>query len=684
MEVGLRYLVDTEKFDKTLGEDSKKIANLIDTLKEMALVDRRAGKVPTILELERKLQQLYPRKKELENRVAALTAELNDIDGLVDRKAKLSDQQKLVSIEEELDDVKALIDKYSSEQEPLFSKQQLLSTELNNLEAHLNRVRSLKEEGLQTTEANVSAQYNEKKKKLEEVNKDIAKYDEMKNKLHEKESDLRRQEQDLQEKLTSNANYIDEDKQYNVNEKLKQCQEELTNTDVEIGNILSHPVYLASVSRISLKSYEPSALRNVIKQLVAAANKVPHMDTPEAKKETLDELEKELTSERNKSYREKKSTNVITKIIKERLDNLSFDQTELEATLQEALANLEKEQKDLAETINGVDSELHRIEEEILYRETEYKPETEQDKIKNELECKNLQEQYNIATEIEASYLDKLELLKAEIKTLSDVVGVMSNLKLLDNDNFRERLNANLEECENVSIPSLVKKSAIDEKVEALMNEVMGIKHRKLFNASPREVQEKIEKLLEKLENTREQDMENFFAPQEEPQVEAEEPVELDEIPVIDLNLTDDEVRDAIDAIKKDNNEIVKENLDVVKEDNNKNKKDDYGFDVTEPAFAAPVVDVPSEEPIEVPSFNPLDATRPQPVVSEEVTASNIEEGPIKVISMEPVDTKTSEKDHQASFEDVIPKEVVATETPDFAELDRVLNGNDESLSMKR
>ena len=146
----------------------------------------------------------------------------------------------------------------------------------------------------------------------------------------------------------------------------------------------------------------------------------------------------------------------------------------------------------------------------------------------------------------------------------------------------------------------------------------------------------------------------------------------------------DEEVRDAIDAVKKGNDEIVKENLDVVKEDNNKNKKDDYGFDTTEPAFAAPVIDVPSEEPIEVPSFNPLDATRPQPVVIEEVTASNIEEGPIKVISMEPVDTKTNEKDHQASFEDVIPKEVVATETPDFAELDRVLNGNDEGLSMKR
>ena len=67
----LKYLVDPETFDKTLNEESRAIAELIDTLKEMALVDKRAG-IPTILEFDSKLQELYPKRKELDEKVREL------------------------------------------------------------------------------------------------------------------------------------------------------------------------------------------------------------------------------------------------------------------------------------------------------------------------------------------------------------------------------------------------------------------------------------------------------------------------------------------------------------------------------------------------------------------------------------------------------------------------------------
>ena len=113
----LKYLVDPETFDKTLDEESREIATLIDTLKDMALVDKRNG-IPTIVEFDRKLQELYPKRKELDERQRELKSILSNSDFFIDRELELGDEQELLRIKKDIAELIKQKTRYENEKKP--------------------------------------------------------------------------------------------------------------------------------------------------------------------------------------------------------------------------------------------------------------------------------------------------------------------------------------------------------------------------------------------------------------------------------------------------------------------------------------------------------------------------------------------------------------------------------------
>ena len=644
MDAELKYLVDTNKILESLNEEEQAIAVLIDTLKEMALVDRRD--VPTIAELDLRLQNLYPKKQELQDKISDLERKLNNAETLTDKKAKLNDAGESLRIDEAIEEITKLRTQYLKELEPLISQKQRLENQISNLSYDIEEYSKPGNDLLHNL---VDSKINDRQKKeaeLEELKTKTVGYEDLLSDLDIKEKPLLQQKSVLEEKLTKEDGYVDKVKQHQLTDELNEYRNNLSEINVEIGKVLNNPIYLAAVAYEQLRNHSLEPLKNIINQLVSLANEIPYMDTLESDISTLDGIEKESISERNRSYRERKSTSVITKVLKERLSNINFDQTELEKSLLESYDTLEKKLEVVSQALETIDTETRRLEIEISCREIDFKPDTEQDKIKNEDEIKHLQEELETAKKLFSSYMDEYKSLKAERKAIKDVLGIMSNLKLLNNDEIKADLEAKVTAFEGLNIPSLVRKSEIDKKVEELTNAVIGIKHRKKFNSSPKEISDELNKKLKALQNQREAEiraglgLDTKYQENINPKVPEEEPVVVEEVPVVNLS----------------NEEVV-----------------DYGMDgkVNNP-FGEPVP-AELEDTMEVPGFNPLDATAPQPVVS---SSDTLGDELVKVVSMEPVGAKESEKDHQASFEDIIPKEEVTTTEPNFADLDSFLNGD--------
>ncbi len=669
----LKYLVDTETFDETLDEETREIAKLIDTLKEMALVDKRAG-VPTIVEFDQQLQELYPKRKELDEKSRKLKETLANQDNFIDRELELNDEQELLHTKKDINELLLQQSQYQAEKVPYTSKKSLITKNIAEAESEVKRLSNLNRDDFKDAIDVYNEGIAKDQEELAALENTIRKYDDLIAEINRKLLPLNKKKEDLEHKLETPYLYIDTIKKNEVEKEYESVTSKLAEIDVAIGTITNHPVYLASTARIPLKSNGFEILKNIINQLTNLATKVPHMDTPESEISTLDEKKATLIKERDKAYREKQNSNGLVKPLDTRKDSFTYDEEELENSINEWLAKTHDKQNTLVSEAKKVLEDKNRLAEELDYRRKLKAEDTKTETLK---ETKILTDIKTAYDQVYDSYIQEITAYQNVIESLNNILSNELNaLKESYSTDLATRITASLDTLKEHKISFLGTKSRIDQEVEKLMMEVVGIDHRKKFSNSPSEIEEQLNTKIANLQTKFDAKMHTFFAPEKEekeddiikpvfakdnkPDLEEESPLPMEEVPIIDLNddtYTSSPVAEYFGT--EEEKEPPKEETPLT-----------YVHEPVQEFFGEPKTE---EEPNiatgTIPVFNP---------VNEEKKVPDLESGePIKVTDVQELGIKADEdKGKQADFTTIIPQADVPKEEVDLSELDRIINGS--------
>ena len=680
----LKYLVDPETFDKTLNEESRAIAELIDTLKDMALVDKRAG-VPTILEFDSKLQELYPKRKELDEKVRELKNVLaKPEEFFLDRELELSDEQELLRITKDIAELESQKSSYEDEKKPHLRRQESLRKDIDYYMHEVDRLEEISPETFKDAIDTYNVIITEDDKNLEETEESLRKYDGLIAEINRKLLPLNKKKDDLEKKLQNRSSYIDHIKKAEIEKEFKRISKELNEIEDEIKNISSHPVYLASTARYSLKGIgsDPLPLKNIIKQLADIARRGPHMDTPQADIASLDEKKEHLVKERDRAYREKQNSNGLVKPLETRINNFVYGEEDFTTTLKTWLDSAKNKQDELTSEIKKVLEDKNRLAEEIAYRKKLKPEDTKPEMLRETSTLEQVKVSYDRAYN---AYLNELTLYQNLIKTINNVLNnEIATLEESYNTSLNEDLQSTVDSLKEHKISFLGTKSRIDKEVDELMMEVVGIEHRKKFENSPSEIETIINEKIDALQAKFDEQMHTFFAPkadaekikEAEPDItspvapkEDEEdykdliaPTSLEEIPVIDLQAATTSDHMGEPTINGEPGYI-------------KEEKPTYTHEPVGEYFGeVEAADDTMVKTSEIPAFNPIDE-----VVSKEEETPDLESGePLRVTGVQELGvTSEEEQARPADFTTIIPQDAPAPDDGvDFSELDSILNGS--------
>lgn len=690
----LKYLVDPETFDKTLNEESREIAALIDTLKDMALIDKRKG-IPTIAEFDHRLQELYPKKKELDEKVRELKNVLSKPEEFfLDRELELSDEQELLRITKDISELESQKSSYEDEKKPHLRRRESLKKDIDYYMHEVDRLEEISKETFKDAIDTYNVIISEDDKNLEETEETLRKYDGLIAEINRKLLPLNKKKDDLEKKLQNKLGYIDHIKKSEVEKEFNRISKELTDIEVEIGNISSHPVYLAATARYSLKSMASDALplKNIIRQLADLARKGPHMDTPQADIEKLEEEKNRLIKERDRAYKEKQNSNGLVKPLETRINSFSYSEEEFATSLKTWLESAKDKQAELTAEIKKVLEDKNRLAEELDYRKNLKPEEVKPEVLKETSTLEEVKSSYDKAYD---AYLNELTLYQNLTNAINNVLNSeIATLETSYDSSLNEDLQATLDSLKEHKISFLGTKSRIDQEVEELMMEVVGIDYRKKFESSPSEVEESLNEKIDALQAKVDEQMHTFFAPKSSAEEPKEEVKETETRKFFDLE------EDDKDKVKDEEPEVPTA-IDSVEEVPVIDLQATVSEPILEPALGDEPGYVPKEEPTtyvhepvgeyfgspepvdddlvktsEIPVFNPTVAPE-EP--SKEKDKPDLESGEmLKVTDVQELGVATTEeKDRQADFTTIIPQDGPKPDDGDgidFSEIDDILS----------